>query len=255
MLRLERLRLLHVHVKALPTPAWTAQQIVEALPEETRSRTRFAIAMGSMERSSDGTSRAWACTKSDCASSPWQDANTERVVGSLRRECLDHIILSQAPRVSDPLGVCSLLQPCAHPPRFCEGCFLSDSGCGRQLSPVTSFPKVRGIGMNWSLLAARWVFGRHMDRVPGVTWTASSVIGLSAICGEGDAYETQAGQQQARRFGQWRKQYIAEVAGSTVGRRKHLGWKSPRRTEITANCRQGRVGKTTDRKSRCRRCC
>jgi len=35
VLGLERRRLLHVHVAAHPTAAWTAQQMIEALPEET----------------------------------------------------------------------------------------------------------------------------------------------------------------------------------------------------------------------------
>lgn len=39
VLSLERRRLLHIHVTAHPTAAWTAQQMVEALPEETRLGT------------------------------------------------------------------------------------------------------------------------------------------------------------------------------------------------------------------------
>ncbi|HTF32171.1 MAG TPA: hypothetical protein VK714_00555 [Myxococcota bacterium] len=38
VLRLERRRLLHVHVTSHPTAAWTAQQMIEALPEETGVR-------------------------------------------------------------------------------------------------------------------------------------------------------------------------------------------------------------------------
>jgi len=38
VLSLERRKLLHVHVTAHPTAAWTAHQMVEALPEETRFR-------------------------------------------------------------------------------------------------------------------------------------------------------------------------------------------------------------------------
>src|SRR5208283_3413191 len=55
--------------------------------------------------------------------------------------------------------------------------------------------------------------GRGRGRVPGVTRLASSfglghgdLSGLSAICGEGHAHETQAVQEQARRFGHWRAQ-------------------------------------------------
>ncbi|HTF32425.1 MAG TPA: hypothetical protein VK714_01855 [Myxococcota bacterium] len=38
VLSLERRRLLHVHVTAHPAAAWTAQQMVEALPDETNAR-------------------------------------------------------------------------------------------------------------------------------------------------------------------------------------------------------------------------
>ena len=38
VLGLERRRLLHVHVTAHPTAGWTAQQMIEALPEETGLR-------------------------------------------------------------------------------------------------------------------------------------------------------------------------------------------------------------------------
>jgi putative transposase len=38
VLSLKRRRLLHVHVTSHPTAAWAAQQMVEALPEETNPR-------------------------------------------------------------------------------------------------------------------------------------------------------------------------------------------------------------------------
>ena len=59
----DRRRILHVNVTEHPTTAWTALQLLEAcgLDEEPRS--------------------------------PWQNPYAERVIGSIRRECLDHMII------------------------------------------------------------------------------------------------------------------------------------------------------------------
>jgi transposase InsO family protein len=93
VLGLERRRLLHVHVTAHPTAAWTAQQMIEAVPEETR--LRYVI------RDRDaiyGTEFQWRVAGMGLVEvpiaprSPWQNCYAERFVGSLRRECLDHVI-------------------------------------------------------------------------------------------------------------------------------------------------------------------
>src|SRR6202163_1856146 len=45
--------------------------------------TSSAIATGSIAASS----------RADCAASPWQNGFAERLIGSIRRECVDHIIV------------------------------------------------------------------------------------------------------------------------------------------------------------------
>jgi transposase InsO family protein len=93
VLGLERRRLLHVNVTAHPTVAWTAQQMVEALPEETALRylirDRDAIYGTEFRQRVAGMNLVEVPI---APRSPWQNGYAERFVGSLRREYLDHVI-------------------------------------------------------------------------------------------------------------------------------------------------------------------
>jgi putative transposase len=90
----ERRRVVHFNVTESPTAAWTALQIVEAFPEETAPR--YLI------RDRDGIYGHDFVTRVDglgikqvpiSARSPWQNCYAERVIGSIRRECLNHVIV------------------------------------------------------------------------------------------------------------------------------------------------------------------
>jgi len=93
VLGLERRRLLHVHVTSHPTAVWTAQQMIEALPEETGIRyvirDRDAIYGTEFRQRVAGMNLVEVPI---APRSPWQNGYAERFVGSLRRECLDHVI-------------------------------------------------------------------------------------------------------------------------------------------------------------------
>lgn len=88
-----RRRILHVNVTTNPTAAWAAQQIVEALPWETNVQFLFRDGDGiygeEFERRVAGLSLRQIVT---ARASPWQNAYCERVIGTLRRECLDHVV-------------------------------------------------------------------------------------------------------------------------------------------------------------------
>jgi transposase InsO family protein len=90
----DRRRILHVGVTAHPTAEWTAQQLREAFPWETEPRYLL--------RDRDGIfgdtfgEQVTAMGLSEVLStpgSPWQRAYIERVIGTIRRECLDHVIV------------------------------------------------------------------------------------------------------------------------------------------------------------------
>ena len=91
----DRRRILHVGVTAHPTADWTAQQLREAFPWEATPRYLL--------RDRDGifghtfVDQVTALGMSEVLStpgSPWQRAYIERVIGTIRRECLDHVIVS-----------------------------------------------------------------------------------------------------------------------------------------------------------------
>ena len=90
----DRRRLLHFNVTEDPGAAWTAQQIVEAFPEDTAPeymvRDRDGIYGDQFRRrvSVIGIDEVLTAPRS-----PWQNPYAERLVGSVRRECLDHMIV------------------------------------------------------------------------------------------------------------------------------------------------------------------
>lgn len=94
VLRHDRRRVVHFNVTAHPTAEWTAQQIVEAFPFDEAPRflvrDRDSI-YGSLFRR---RIRDMHIEDVVCAPrSPWQNPYCERLVGSIRRECLDHVII------------------------------------------------------------------------------------------------------------------------------------------------------------------
>jgi hypothetical protein len=90
----ERRRIVHVNVTANPTEYWTAQQIVEAFPYDAAPRylirDRCAI-YGQWFRQRVKNMRIGEVVIAP--RSPWQNPFVERVIGSIRRECLDHVII------------------------------------------------------------------------------------------------------------------------------------------------------------------
>jgi transposase InsO family protein len=96
MLAHHRRRVVHVAVTAHPTAVWIAQQLREAFPwaEAPRYLIRdHDLAFAAVHL----TAEAMAITEVLTAPhSPWQNAVIERFIGSLRRECLDHVIIFTA---------------------------------------------------------------------------------------------------------------------------------------------------------------
>jgi len=93
VLSLARRRVLHFNVTRHPTAAWTAQQVVEAcafdLPGRYLIRDNDKIYGAYFQNRVDGLGLE---QKRTAFRSPWQNGFAERWIGSLRRDCLDHVI-------------------------------------------------------------------------------------------------------------------------------------------------------------------
>jgi putative transposase len=89
-----RREVVHFNVTSYPTAHWTGQQIIEAFPFDAARKylirdrdgiygSRFRKRVQSMDIEAVVTAPR----------SPWQNAYVERMIGTIRRDCLDHIIV------------------------------------------------------------------------------------------------------------------------------------------------------------------
>ena len=89
----DRRRVVHFNVTANPKSVWTGQQMLEAFPWDTapkyllRDRDRIYGEEFRNAAKSLGVDQLRSAPRS-----PWQNPFVERVIGSIRRECTDHVI-------------------------------------------------------------------------------------------------------------------------------------------------------------------
>jgi len=90
----DRRRVLHFNVTEHPTAAWTAQQIVDAFPDDSAPsyllRDRDSV-YGHVFR--QRVKRLGVGEVLTAPQSPWQNPFAERLIGSIRRECLNHVLI------------------------------------------------------------------------------------------------------------------------------------------------------------------
>lgn len=90
----QRRRVVHFGVTQHPTAEWTAQQIVNAFPWEEAPRYLLRDRDGVYGAHFRERIRHMGIHEVIIAPrSPWQNAFAERLIGSIRRECLDHVIV------------------------------------------------------------------------------------------------------------------------------------------------------------------
>jgi putative transposase len=94
MLAHERRRIVHFNVTEHPTAQWTAQQVIDAFPWDEapryllRDRDRIYGTAFRQRVQHMGIEEVVIAPRS-----PWQNPYVEQLIGSIRRECLDHVIV------------------------------------------------------------------------------------------------------------------------------------------------------------------
>jgi transposase InsO family protein len=152
----DRRRVLHFNVTANPSAEWTSRQILQAFPKGVAPRflvrDRDGIYGDRFRRTLEALGIEEVVT---AARSPWQNAFAERLIGSLRRECLDHIVI---------LGEIHLLRILASYFEYYNKsrCHLSLAGDapeprpahGPELGGVVELPEVGGLHHRYERAAA-----------------------------------------------------------------------------------------------------
>jgi transposase InsO family protein len=90
----ERRRVLHFNVTRNPTAEWTAQQVVNVFPYD--SAPRYLLRDRDKIYGEYFREKVAAMEIKEiliAPRSPWQNPYVERLIGSVRRECLDHMIV------------------------------------------------------------------------------------------------------------------------------------------------------------------
>jgi transposase InsO family protein len=103
-----RRRIVHFNITEHPTATWAAQQVVEAFPDDTAPkwlhRDRDSVYSESFHQRVAGMGIAQVVS---APASPWQNPFVERLIGSIRRECLDHMIVLNARHLQRVLTIYS----------------------------------------------------------------------------------------------------------------------------------------------------
>ncbi len=156
VLRHERRKVVHFNVTSHPTAAWLGQQLVEAFPWETAPRYLIRdrdAAYGTIFR--DRLETMGIIDVLTAPRSPWQNAYVERVIGSVRRECLDHVIVLNARHLR---RILSSYFDYYHRSRthlsLAKDCPESRPVCPPGAGKVIAFPQVGGLHHRYERLAA-----------------------------------------------------------------------------------------------------
>jgi hypothetical protein len=101
----ERRRVLHFNVTEHPTAEWTAAQLIQAFPWNTapryllRDRDRIYGSAFQMRMTDMQIREVLTAPRS-----PWQSPYVEHLIGSLRRECLDHVVVMNESSLRRQIG-------------------------------------------------------------------------------------------------------------------------------------------------------
>jgi len=94
VLSLDRRRIVHFNVTSNPTAAWTALQMIQAFPFDSAPQYLIRDRDGIYGQTVVDTLKTLDVEQIVTAPrSPWQNGYCERVIGTISRECLAHVIV------------------------------------------------------------------------------------------------------------------------------------------------------------------
>jgi transposase InsO family protein len=152
----DRRRVVHFNVTEHPTAEWTAEQLVQAFPWETAPRyllrDRDGIYGDAFRMQAESMDIIEVLT---APRSPWQSPYVERMIGSIRRECLDHLVVMNETSLRRH-GACYLEYYHGSRSHLSLG---KDSPDGRAVEPpelgrIVAVPKVGGLQHRYERRAA-----------------------------------------------------------------------------------------------------
>jgi len=167
----------HFNVTDSPTAAWPAQQIVEAFPDDSAPRyvlrDRDSIYGGEFRRRVKGMLIAEVLT---APRSPWQNPFVERVIGTIRRELLDHVIVLNEGhlrrRCTATCATRTARAPISHSRRRCSALL-------RRLQPAVRFD-MRSSSSRWQAPRAGRTSTGWIEFWPTRSTTSGSTSGISS---------------------------------------------------------------------------
>jgi transposase InsO family protein len=128
IVRLARRELVWINVTAHPTAKWIAQQITEAFPWKEAPRYLIRDQDGIYGVAVTRRLRAMGIRDKPIApGSPWHNAFAERLIGSIRRECVDGG-LGRGPLAPSAKILRPILQRVANSSRAEQRCPVSSRG-------------------------------------------------------------------------------------------------------------------------------
>ena len=152
----DRRKIVRFDVTRYPTAGWLARQVTDAFPWDTAPRYLLRDRDSTYGQDFRKQVDAMGITEVvSAARSPWQNAYVERVIGSIRRECLDHIV------IFNERHLCGILSSYADYYHHSRTHLSLDKDCPdpRPVMPprsgrVVAFPQVNGLHHRYERLAA-----------------------------------------------------------------------------------------------------
>jgi len=152
----DRRKIMRTAVTEHPTAAWLSRQVTEAFPWDTAPT--YLLRDREASYGPEFCSRVEAMNIKEVITaprSPWQNAYVERVIGSIRRECLDHIVIFNERHLRRVLSsYVDYYQRTRTHLSLDKDCPYSRSIQHRSVGRVVAIPKVGGLHHLYEHLAA-----------------------------------------------------------------------------------------------------